>query len=120
MRRRPKQLELLTTEDLANMELERDFQNRLTEFMRLEGWQVYSIPDSRRASMKGYPDITAWRVEDQRLLFIELKREKGRVSEAQTYVLESLRALAPRIPVEVYLWRPHDWPTIEEVIARPT
>ena len=120
MPRKPRQLNLLTTEQLHTLELERDFQNRLTEFMRIEGWQVYSIPDSRRASMKGYPDITAWRVEDQRLLFVELKREKGRVSEAQIYVLDSLRALAPRIDCEVYIWRPSDWPTIEQVIARPT
>jgi len=107
-----KQPELFTGKDLANLELERDFQRRVEEFMRINGWTVYSIPDSRRVTLAGYPDITAWRVEDKRLVFIELKREKGRVSPAQEVILDELRQLGV---AEVYVFRPSDW---DEIVAR--
>lgn len=96
-----------------NTMLEKDFQEQLAHAMRLNGWSVYSVPDSRRVSLAGYPDITAWRGE--RLIFAELKREKGKTSPAQDEVLAELR----QIPcAEVYVWRPSDWTTIEATIRR--
>jgi len=85
-------------------ELEKDFQDRVTEMLVYNGWRVFSIPDSRRATVKGYPDLTCWHPKTNRLVFIELKREKGRVSPEQKIVLEELGRIT-----ETYLFRPSDW-----------
>jgi len=93
--------------------LEKEFHDQVAHLMRLNGWSVYSVPDSRRVSLAGYPDITAWR--GARLIFAELKREKGRISPAQVEVLEELK----QIPcAEVYLWKPSDWIRIEATVKR--
>lgn len=93
--------------------LEKDFHEQVAHLMRLEGWSVYSVPDSRRVSLSGYPDITAWR--GTRLIFAELKREKGRTSPAQDEVLADLG----QIPcAEVYLWKPSDWDEIVLIVKK--
>jgi len=93
--------------------LEKEFHEQVAHVMRLNGWSVYSVPDSRRVSLAGYPDITAWRGD--RLIFAELKREKGKTSPAQDEVLGELRLIPC---AEVYLWKPSDWDTIEAIISR--
>ena len=94
-------------------ELEKDFQERVCHLARLYHWRIYSIPDSRRVSLAGYPDLTMWNVEQKRLIFAELKREKGKVSESQKVVLSEL----VQIPhCEVYVWRPSDWDLIIEIM----
>ena len=108
-----KQPELFTGKDLYNLEKEREFQNRLTETARMMGWRVYSIPDSRRATLAGFPDLVMWRVRDGRILFAELKREKGRLSRSQEAVLDELRMITGPMPgAEVHIWRPSDWDQI--------
>lgn len=94
-------------------ELEKDFQERVCHLARLYHWRIYSIPDSRRVSMAGYPDLTMWNVEQKRLIFAELKREKGKVSESQKIVLSELGQL---VQCEVYVWRPSDWDSIIEIM----
>jgi hypothetical protein len=114
--KKTKQLTLLSGEQLIDLELEKDFQRRVEEYARLEGWHVYSVPDSRRVSLSGYPDLTMWRVADKRLLFAELKREKGRLRPQQEVILDELRQLGK---AEVYLWRPSDWDEILTTLRRP-
>ena len=115
MPRTTKQLELLSPEELSDLMLEKEFQKQVTEYARLEGWSVYSIPDSRKVTLAGYPDLTMWRVSDKRLVFAELKREKGRVRPQQEAVLDELRALGL---AEVYLWRPSDWDEVVVTLSR--
>jgi hypothetical protein len=111
-----KQTELFTAETLKSLETEREFQSRVTELARMLGWSVYSVPDSRRATLSGYPDLTMWRVTDRRLIFAELKREKGRISPAQEVIIGELRALGR---AEVVIWKPSDWPEIVGTLQRP-
>ena len=110
-----KQTELFTAETIKSLETEREFQTRVCDLARLCGWSVYSVPDSRRATLSGYPDLTMWRTSDRRIIFAELKREKGRISPAQEVIIGELRALGK---VEVYLWKPSDWPEILGVLQR--
>lgn len=108
-----KQPELFSGKDLYDLEKEREFQGRVIETARLMGWRVYSIPDSRRATLAGFPDLLLWRVKDKRFLFAELKREKGRLSKPQEAVLEELRLIAQGVrEIEVHVWRPSDWDRI--------
>jgi hypothetical protein len=116
MPKKPKQLNLLSGEQLIDLELEKDFQRRVEEYARLEGWHVYSVPDSRRVSLSGYPDLTMWRVSDHRLIFAELKREKGRLRPQQEVILDELRQLGI---AEVYVWRPSHWNEILSTLRRP-
>ncbi len=67
------------------------------------GWQLrYHTHDSRRSD-KGFPDCVFLRRD--RLVFAELKSQKGRVRPEQRVWLDALEAS----PAEVYLWRPADY-----------
>ena len=93
-------------------ETEADFQHRVASLARLRGWSVYAVPDSRRASMSGYPDLTMFHPRQRRLIFAELKREKGKLSPAQVDVLDKLREVKRNVGIEVYVWRPSDWDNV--------
>ena len=67
------------------------------------GWTLrYHTHDSRRSD-KGFPDCVFLRGE--RLVFAELKSQKGRVRPEQVLWLDALRDST----AEAYLWRPSDW-----------
>ena len=91
---------------------ERTFQAAIVELAKLTGWRIYHAFDSRR-SEAGFPDLVMTR--DGRILFAELKTERGRVSEAQR---EWLTALASCPGLEIYVWRPADWDAIERTMRR--
>jgi len=74
------------------------------------GWFDYHPYDSRR-STPGWVDLTL--IRPPRLVFAELKTQRGAVSKAQ----KAVRALLEGCAVEVYLWRPADWDQIETVLA---
>ena len=65
---------------------------------------------------KGFPDYVAIRPNDDgkcRLLFIELKGEKGKLNENQLEWAELLSACSE---VEYHLWRPSDFETALEML----
>lgn len=77
------------------------------------GWTfTYHTHDSRR-SESGFPDRVF--LKPPRVVFAELKAEKGRIRPKQR---EWLAALA-QCHVEVYLWRPSDWPIIVYTLGGP-
>lgn len=81
---------------------EKELQQAVVDLARLLGWRVYHTYDSRR-STAGFPDLTL--VRGSRLVFVELKAEKGRASIAQLTWLRDLSAAG----ADTYLWRPADW-----------
>lgn len=100
-------------ESLTEAQWQNVVQNHLTAY----GWAWYHAPDNRpnargrvQAVRKGFPDLIA--VKGTRLLAIELKAKKGRVTPEQLTWLDSL-AIAG---AESYLWRPGDWNEIETVL----
>lgn len=92
---------------------ERDFAQLVADTARLNGWRVYRTWSSKH-SPAGFPDLCMAR-DDGRLLFAELKRESGKPTAAQR---DWLAALATVAGVEVWLWRPSDWPAIERELTR--
>lgn len=89
---------------------EKDFMADVVELATWTGWRNYHTHDSRRSN-PGFPDIVL--VRDGRLIFAELKSEKGKPTPAQRAWLGELR----RCPgVEAYVWCPSDWPTLEAVL----
>ena len=105
-------------EILAAEVTEREFQAQVIELATMLGWRVYHTHDSRR-SHKGYPDLTLVRPSDHRqgrIVFAELKSERGKVRPEQREWLADLASIGP--PVESFLWRPSDLEAIGQVLAR--
>lgn len=91
---------------------ETQFQDQVVELAERAGWWWWHDTDSRR-NRSGLPDLIL--IRPPRIVFAELKREKGRLRPLQTKVLEMLS----RCPgVEQYLWRPSDWETVKAVLTR--
>jgi hypothetical protein len=89
---------------------EKDFQARVVARARVYGWRVYHTTIPYR-SAPGFPDLVL--VRPPRLLFVELKREKGELTTAQEEWLGLLRQCL----AEVRVWRPSDEDEIERMLA---
>ncbi len=91
-------------------ETEKQFQAAVIQAARLLGWMAYHTHDSRR-SESGFPDLVLVR---ERVVFCELKNEKGRATPAQWKWGDALDDAG----AEFHLWRPSDWTKIEKALAR--
>jgi hypothetical protein len=97
---------------------ESEFQRTVCEALRVLGWRFCHFRPGRTSrgwrtpitGDAGYPDITA--VRGDRVVFVELKAEKGRLSQEQATWLAALG----RAGQSVHCWRPSDWDVIEEVL----
>lgn len=97
---------------------EAQFQSAVCDALSLFGWRWCHFRPARsskgwRTAISGhvgFPDLVA--VRSERVLFAELKAERGRLSDAQAEWLAKLTAAG----CEASVWRPSDWPTIEEVL----
>ncbi len=78
------------------------------------GWKLYGVLEqavyARRLS-KGFPDRVFLR--GQRLLAVEYKRQRGRLTPEQADWLDALRQVPS---VEVYEWRPSQLDEIEGIL----
>ena len=100
----------MTATLLLNAVRECDFQAQVQDLARLCGWRTYHTYDSRR-SPEGYPDLCM--VRSPRLVYAELKSERGKLTPAQLEWLAELREIAG---VETYVFRPSDWDEIVELL----
>jgi VRR-NUC domain len=101
---------------------EQSLQACVLEVARLAGWRTLHIRPARRADGswrtpvagdgKGWPDLTL--VRPPRLLFVELKSERGKLRPEQQDWLDVLRLLPQ---AEVYLWTPADWNALVQVLT---
>ena len=92
-------------------EAEADLQRQVIALAESHGWLVYHTHNSR-GSQPGFPDLVMAR--GQRVIFAELKSNLGRVRPEQQQWLDTLLAAGQ----EAYLWRPRDWPTIQDELTR--
>lgn len=96
-------------ENLMSM-TEKEWQQLILDFARLRQWLPYHTFDSRK-SAAGFPDLVL--VRGDRLIFSELKTERGKVSDAQQEWIDALNQV-PR--AEVYVWRPSHWDSVQDVL----
>jgi hypothetical protein len=89
---------------------ERAFMQAVMDYARLLGWRVYHVHDSRR-SEPGFPDLCL--VGHGRVIFAELKTERGRLTDAQRDWLRELEEAG----VAAFVWKPSSWAHIEAVLA---
>ncbi len=106
----------------ARPESEADFSQWFDDLRRLMGWlAVHFRPlQNQRGHWQtpytgdgGFPDWVL--VRDGRLLFVELKSEKGKVEPEQIAWLAEINQCQG---VGAHLWRPSDRSQIEKVLAR--
>ena len=91
--------------------LEADFQASVLELAGVHGWLGFHVHNSR-GSRPGFPDLTL--VRGDRLLFAELKRSaRHKPTGPQT---AWLAALDQATSVSAHVWRPTDWPEIEQAL----
>jgi hypothetical protein len=68
------------------------------------------------ADGKGFPDLVMVRADTKRwaprVIFAELKTDKGRLSSEQAAWLDALKSAGQ----ETYLWRPRNWDEIVQVL----
>ena len=77
------------------------------------GYLVYHTHDSR-GSDDGFPDLVL--VNPTRIICAELKTCTGKLTARQAVWLDLLRHTGK---VEVYCWRPGDWPAIVACLGSP-
>ena len=82
--------------------LESELQSKVKKLARTLQWRIYHNPDSIRCEA-GFPDLVL--VRHGRLIFAELKRQKGELSSDQELWLKDLSCSG----VEIWIWKPSDW-----------
>ena len=86
---------------------EKQFGTQVENLFSLFGWEFHHVVEQyhyARRTTKGFPDYVAIKQNDDgtvRLLFIEIKSEKGKLSKNQARWLWLLRKCS-----ETYIWRP--------------
>lgn len=88
---------------------EQQWQRTVMEAAAALGWLCHHTYDSRR-SEPGLPDLFLVR---ERVIWAELKTQRGRLSREQADWIAALRAAGQ----EVYVWRPSDWGEVEAVLG---
>lgn len=94
--------------------LEAEFQAAVVQIAERAGWACYHVPDSRRATATGYPDLTCKRNRGgrRRVLVAELKRRGEKPRPDQRDWLEAFEECG----AEAYFWTPDSLDTIREVL----
>lgn len=118
---------------------EKEFQHEVMDLARKGGWTcgakdvdelgglTYHSVSVMAQSERGWPDLTLIRRRDRRLIFWEVKREAGELSERQVAVMGLLKCLEIRpgsnlalLPgstrIQVGVIRPSDLPAIKDAL----
>ena len=108
---------------------EAQFQRSVIELAQLNGWKVAHFRKAQNgkgawrtavaADGAGFPDLVLAR---DRVIFAELKTDKGRVRPEQRAWLDALTCAGVNThraaSVETVVWRPRDWNDIQETLTR--
>ncbi|MBI3978670.1 MAG: VRR-NUC domain-containing protein [Chloroflexi bacterium] len=116
----------LTDQQRRDRELSEDeFRQQIHDLAGILGWSWMFVKPLRAAGGiwktptfgplgKGWPDDTLVHPVKRRIVFAEVKKELGKVEPDQ----ERVHAFLRRAGFEVYVWRPSDIASIQEVLAR--
>lgn len=97
------------------------FQEQVVELAEVLGWSWVHFRPGRTAHGwrtpvsgplgKGFVDLIMLR---ERVIFVELKGDKGKVGPEQAAVIHALQEAG----AEAHIWRPADWDTVVAVLSR--
>lgn len=99
----------LHTEEIRLRWSEKQFMAAVIELAKSRGFKTYHTHNSRR-SEPGFPDLVLT-IQD-RCLFMELKTEKGKLTQEQRDWVKALEDAGQR----VYVLRPSNWDLIEDLL----
>ena len=89
------------------------WQRQVIDFATLHGWEVYHVPDSRRVTACGFPDLVLRHLtRPNPLIVAELKRENQKPRLDQESWLQSFRLAG----VPAFVWRPSDWDEVVKIL----
>ena len=96
---------------------ERDFERAVIQLAKLHGWLVHVERPAQtnkgwRTPIQGDSGWVDLILVRERVLFRELKTDRGRVTPQQQEWLERLQAAG----ADAGIWRPSDWPDIERTL----
>jgi hypothetical protein len=91
---------------------EKEWQRQVVELARLCGYLVYHTHLSKN-SQPGFPDLTCVR---DRVVFLELKTEMGKLSEAQAGWIDALTKAGALVMVA----RPSDLQAVADLLTNPS
>ena len=83
---------------------EADLREQIRTLCKLYGWLMYFTWNSRN-SPSGFPDLVLVNPQQKRVVFAELKTDKGRLTQQQDEWVGALRVCEQS---EVHVWRPDD------------
>jgi len=89
---------------------EKDFRQQILDLAELCGWKCYFTWNSIH-SPAGFPDLILVR---EKIIFAEIKSEKGKLSDAQKEWRDALENTGG----EYYCWKPSDWETMVGILKR--
>lgn len=89
---------------------EKEWMSQVVHLARSLGWATYHPLISMR-SQPGFPDLV---MAKDRVIFVELKTDKGKLSEHQERWREHLQNAG----AEYHLWRPDDAPLVLQTLRR--
>lgn len=101
--------------ELRDRLTERQLQDMICDYARIHGWLIHH---DRRDDLSiggdpGFPDLVLAR--DGVVIFAELKTAAGQVTASQVTWFDALIQNDGE-PAGVHLWRPSDWPAIQELL----
>lgn len=88
---------------LAQDMSEKDLLASVQSLAQVRGWLIYHTYESRNSD-RGFPDLVLVRTD--RILFVELKSAKGKLSREQATWLSALMLAGQS---ETYIWTPAQW-----------
>ena len=97
--------------EISGCVTEQAFQETVVQAAEMFGWWHYHVADSRR-SRPGFPDLVL--IKPPKVIFLEVKREKGRLTVAQADVLAMLEDCSE---VQAAVVRPSDWAQVVEWLS---
>ena len=90
---------------------EKDLREQVRTLCKLFGWKMQFSWTSIH-SPRGFPDLVLANPEQKRVIFAELKGEKGKLTPQQEEWLDILRQCGQ----EAYVWKPQDIEKIVEIL----
>lgn len=88
---------------------ERDWQRTVIDYARWRGWDLRYHTQHSLGSEPGYPD---WTLVHDRVVFVELKGDGGKLTASQRRWVDGLTGAG----AEVHVWWPSDWHHVERVL----
>lgn len=98
---------------VVNEMKEEAFRQQMLRIARMYGWTLTYHTHSSIRSDPGWPDEVLYNPERNRIIFVELKTETGRIRPAQQVWIDALLAAG----LEAAIWRPRDMERIVRVLG---